>query len=300
MITIFSTPKKFEGHIKVIQTNAIKSWTLLEPKCEVILFGKEQGTAEIAEKLNIRHIPDVKTNEFGTPLVNHMFADAEKIASFPVLAYVNSDIILCRDFTRAAGRIKMKKFLLVARRWNVRIDEYIDFNDKEWDKKICMKIREGGSIGAPTGIDLFVFTKGIWKGLPPFAIGRASYDPKLLYFAYCGNVPLVNISPAAKAIHQNHTYSHHPHGKNGVYYGEEARRNKQLIKNGITNLCIRNASFILTKCGCLPALTLGHLQAVLRTLPYRVKIKSISRFLRFIKHAGDNSFILKKLEHLDI
>ena len=48
MLTLFSTPKPFRGHIAVIQTNAIRSWLELEPACEVILFGDEEGTAEVA------------------------------------------------------------------------------------------------------------------------------------------------------------------------------------------------------------------------------------------------------------
>ena len=43
MITIFSTPKPFRGHIGVIQRNALKSWTLLHPDVEMILFGDERA-----------------------------------------------------------------------------------------------------------------------------------------------------------------------------------------------------------------------------------------------------------------
>lgn len=46
MLTIFAAPKPFYGYIGVIQTNAIQSWLLLRPECEVILFGDEEGMAE--------------------------------------------------------------------------------------------------------------------------------------------------------------------------------------------------------------------------------------------------------------
>jgi hypothetical protein len=45
MITIFATPKPFVGPIKIIQDNAIESWKRLIPECEVILLGKDSGTA---------------------------------------------------------------------------------------------------------------------------------------------------------------------------------------------------------------------------------------------------------------
>ncbi len=48
MLTIFTAPKSFYGHIGVIQTNAIRSWLLLCPECEIILFGGEEGIAEVA------------------------------------------------------------------------------------------------------------------------------------------------------------------------------------------------------------------------------------------------------------
>jgi len=76
MLTIFSVPKPFHGRIGVIQTNAIRSWVLLRPACEVILFGNEEGTAEIASRFGIRHIPDVERNEYGTPLVSSVFSTA--------------------------------------------------------------------------------------------------------------------------------------------------------------------------------------------------------------------------------
>lgn len=73
MLTPFSIPKPFRGHIGIIQTNAIQSWTLLRPSCEIILFGNEEGTGYIADRFRILHVPEVESNEYGTPLLNSMF-----------------------------------------------------------------------------------------------------------------------------------------------------------------------------------------------------------------------------------
>ena len=59
MLTIFATPKPFRGHIAVIQRNAIRSWTLLRPACEIILMGNDEGTAEIAAEFGVRHVPEI-------------------------------------------------------------------------------------------------------------------------------------------------------------------------------------------------------------------------------------------------
>ena len=53
MFTIFTIPKPFQGHIGTIQRNAIQSWTLLHPRPEIILFGSEAGTAQVAAELRV-------------------------------------------------------------------------------------------------------------------------------------------------------------------------------------------------------------------------------------------------------
>ena len=110
MLTLFTIPKAFQGHTGIIQRNAIKSWTLLDPGCQVILVGDDDGTDKAAEELNVRHISDVKRNEFGTPLLNHSFQLAEAEAAFPLICHVNADIILMSDFIEAVQRVKGQKF----------------------------------------------------------------------------------------------------------------------------------------------------------------------------------------------
>lgn len=81
MLTIFTILKAFHGHIGVIQNNAIRSWLLLRPACEIILLGSDEGTAELAAELGIRHVADVECSEYGTPLVSSIFSIAQDIAS---------------------------------------------------------------------------------------------------------------------------------------------------------------------------------------------------------------------------
>ena len=56
MLTIFGIPKSFEGHNKIIQRNAIQSWLKLCPKCEIILFGDDEGVLETSNELGVKHI----------------------------------------------------------------------------------------------------------------------------------------------------------------------------------------------------------------------------------------------------
>jgi hypothetical protein len=48
MLTFFTTAKPFVGHSGIIQRNALRSWKLLDPDVEVILFGDEEGAAEVS------------------------------------------------------------------------------------------------------------------------------------------------------------------------------------------------------------------------------------------------------------
>src|SRR4030042_6729586 len=100
MITFFACPKACIGHIDIIQRNAIGSWTLLRPKPEIILMGTDKGVAEICQELGLIHIAEIDKNEYGTPLVSSIFEVAQEIAAYPIVCYINSDILLMSDFAR--------------------------------------------------------------------------------------------------------------------------------------------------------------------------------------------------------
>jgi hypothetical protein len=72
MLTIFSIPKAFKGHIDIIQHNAIESWTKLKSRPEVILLGNDEGTADVAREFGLRHLWNVATSDHGTPLLSDL------------------------------------------------------------------------------------------------------------------------------------------------------------------------------------------------------------------------------------
>ena len=67
MITFITVPKPFTGHTGVIQRNAIGSWTASAPGSQVILCGREPGTAESADELGAEHVPEVRCSRLGAP-----------------------------------------------------------------------------------------------------------------------------------------------------------------------------------------------------------------------------------------
>ena len=134
MITIFSIPKAFKGHIDIIQRNALKSWTKLGSGCEVILFGDDEGVEEAAEEFGVTHVSDILKNEHGTPLLDFVFEKAQQMAKQNKMCYVNADIILLNDIVEAVKQVNFDKFLMVGQRWDVDIDELLDYQSDDWEQ----------------------------------------------------------------------------------------------------------------------------------------------------------------------
>jgi hypothetical protein len=246
MITLFTCPKPFRGHIGVIQRNAIISWTLLKPQPQILLFGAEEGTAEIAEELKLLHVPDVAQNEYGTPLLSSIFQQAQTLSTHALLGYLNSDIMLLPDFLSAVNRVARlkKRFLMVGQRCNIDIGELVSFDDN-WTTRLTDLARSSGTMFGPLGIDYFIFPRQQSLSLPPFAIGRAGWDNWMIYHARSKHIPVIDATPVVLAIHQNHDYSHHPDGHSGAYQGNEAQRNIEIAGGREHIFTLDDATYIL-------------------------------------------------------
>ena len=232
MLNIFATPKSFLGHIGIIQTNAIQSWLRLRPTCEVTLFGNEKGTAEVASRLGVRHIPDVDCNEYGTPLINSVFSIAQEFARYQLMCFVNADIILMSDFLPAVQRIHKHPFLMIGQRWDLDLNEPVNFDDTRWEPWLRARLAEHGKLHPETGICYFVFTRGLYEDAPPLAIGRTGDDNWIVYKARSLKVPVVDATKVITAVHQNHDYSHcntlSEHSYDALHGSQEACANKAL------------------------------------------------------------------------
>ena len=269
MLTLFTIPKPFHGHIAIIQRNAIRSWTLLRPACEIILFGDDEGTAETAAELGVCHVPDVARNEYGTPLVNNLFEEAQRLAAYSLLCYTNADIILMSDFMRAVEQVARCKhrFLMVGQRWDVDINASWDFEQPDWEEQLRACVRKHGKLHPPTGIDYFVFPRGLWHDVPPFAIGRTVWDNWLIYRARSLRVPVIDATGYVLAVHQNHDYAYHPMGETGVWKGPEAKRNLEMAGGYKHVFTLEDATHILTSSGPKLDLSRPRLRRHLDTLP---------------------------------
>jgi hypothetical protein len=231
MLTLFAIPKNFRGPIATIQRNAIESWTRLTPRPEILLFGEEEGAAEISRELGLCHIPEVARNEFGTPLLGDLFRQAEKRATTPLIGYVNADIILTDDFMAALHTVvpRYEKFMMVGRRWDLDWNQPLDFSQPDWAESMRANALRANVQRPGNYIDYFVYSRGLCNGLLPLAIGRFSWDNYILWYARSRGAELVDVSGAVIAVHQNHDFSHHPQGMAGIREGPERKRNREMV-----------------------------------------------------------------------
>ena len=206
--TIFTTCKPFEGIIGTNQRSAIKSWTLLEPRPDILLIGDEPGTADLARDLGIMHVGSVTRNRWGTPLVPGLFWVAITSGGpGDVLCYVNSDILLLPSFTKAVAAADdlFETFLLTGPRWDLQVDDPINF-DEDWVKALTTALKQRGRRHKPTGQDYLVFTRLTFHPsyFPPLAIGHNGWDSWIIWEALRQKTPVIDASQAITAIHQDH------------------------------------------------------------------------------------------------
>lgn len=214
-LTIFSAPKPFsDPHIATIQRNAIRSWRELGEDVDVILVGEEQGLAEAARELGVKHVPQVARNEQGTPLVSSIFAAARQNSSSALLAYINADILLLPEFLSTARRMAelADKFILVGQRWDLDVLEALDFAEG-WEAKLRQDIESRGRLHLPAGSDYFIFPHPCYQDIPDFAIGRAGWDNWMIYQARKQGWLAVDATRSITIVHQQHDYAHLPEGK---------------------------------------------------------------------------------------
>jgi hypothetical protein len=230
MLTLFAAPKPFVGHIGIIQRNALQSWLQIAPGVEVILFGDGQGIAEVAAEFDLAHVTNVECNEYGTPFVNSLFSHAQQMARCPLLCYANADIIFLDDFAPALRRVAAahQAFLAVGERWDADVTEPLDFGPG-WQTRLRTLALSQGRAHGVGGIDFFVFPRGQSTDMPPLLVGRPWWDNWMLLDAHRRRIPVVDLTPAALVIHQNHDYAHIKVRTGPKYLGPEAAYNQSMV-----------------------------------------------------------------------
>jgi hypothetical protein len=280
VLTLFSTPKPFRGHVSTIQRNAIRSWTLLDPRPEIVLLGNDEGVAEICAELHLQHLPEVERSPYGTPLLNSLFGHAERASENRLMCYVNADIVLMNDFLPTVEAVDRAfpemPFLMIGRKRNVAISELLDFTREDWEGDLRdLALRKGITGTADT--DYLVFRRGLWQDIPPFAIGRYFWTQWLIFSAFQSGAAVIDATACVTAIESAHDYRHVPSVQNGdILSSPEVRSNAALFR-GCRYWTTANATHVLTREGIEPQSAVRKLLASIITLDHTLGLLAKSQ-----------------------
>ena len=193
---IFTTLKPSEGRAGEIQARSLENWRTVFRGADIV--------------------------EFEGPLVpfKRMVEDVEHDSESEILMYANADVLFDKSqmlqLERALGEqlppILYGGFLLTGQ----RID-----------------ILEDGTkrLHRPSGMDYFIFKRGMFRDLPKVVMGRAYCDSALIAYCLRRKIPVIDASYAIRVEHQFHDYGHIAGGRTSVWNGEEAIENKRV--NGL-------------------------------------------------------------------
>jgi hypothetical protein len=193
-------------------------------------------------------VSKVERNETGAKYLSSIFTQAQDLARHAIVAYVNCDMMLMSDFLRAVERVSTwcNPFLMVGRRWEIDIQQPLGFWDSNWEDLLRSRVLARGKRRSQHAIDYFVFPRGMYRVIPQFVIGRFWWDHWLIWRARSMRVPVVDATARVMAIHQNHDYAYHPRGLEGVWYGREAKANREIAGKGLHLATLDEATHRLT------------------------------------------------------
>jgi hypothetical protein len=248
VITFFSIPRGFDGEAGTRQRNAIESWTRVAPDVQVLLLGSDAGVDTAARELGVEHFPELALNEYGTPLLDDAFRIAQEHARHPLVAYVNTDIVVLDDFAAAGRELSLleRPFLMIGECWDAPLGP-LDF-EGDWRSEVGAAASAGRKRGA-AALDYFLFTTGLYSDVPPFAVGRLLFDNWLVWRARRQGVAVVDATRRVRPVHQRHGYAHIGGTYRTAQASPEAAANWALVGSKSRIYTRFDASHLLTERG---------------------------------------------------
>lgn len=284
MITFLSSPKAFIGQIDVIQKNAIRSWKAVYPDVEVIIYGDGERVAETCREMGVHHVPDIQCSPSDTPYFNSIVEHSNIHARHDIQCYLNCDILMTESVITAIKSLMLPRYLLIGQRMDLADNTNLDVTTNNWEKKLQQLKKQGkANMHAPSGMDYFIFPRGLWKELPKLVIGRGGYDNALLAFCIGKRIPIIDATASIVAFHQFHDYRHISNGQKEVMDGKEAEENKRIHKVLHSAPIVSDANYRLIDGNLLGIKFFGYrLRKLELSLRFQKRLPSISYILRII------------------
>jgi len=214
--------------------------------CEILLFGADEGIDVVAHEYDVTHIKQITTNEYGTPLLDHVFSLAQNLAKYKTLMYINTDIIIYPDIIVSINKIKLPSYIMSGRRIDLDIHHEINFTNKVESAMIKESAFKNGKLHGSSGMDYYIFPNNLIE-MPPFSVGRQGWDSWLIHHMKERGVPIIDATKGITVIHQNHDFSHSQYGGKKRVGGPELIQNIN-IAGGFSNIStLRDADWRLLK-----------------------------------------------------
>ena len=206
MLTLFTSAKPCGGRAAVIQRNALRSWTLLHPAVQIILFGDAEGSQEVAWEFGIHYEAHPQVTASGAVRMDYMFTTAQRHARYGTLCYAPCDTVLLPDFYDALTRVEAlyREFLMVGRSRHLSVGVPLLFGDPDWHGLLRQRAQIVDRHIFPDHTAYVSFSKGACLAdLPPIAIDSPFCTDWLLWKALSDQVMVVDASDMVLAVQQH-------------------------------------------------------------------------------------------------
>lgn len=238
-LVLFTSFKPFVGNAAILQACSLANWRTILPMAQIVNFETESANAEDYPALvnTIQLHEEGLVPSFGAMvkgLVDHVDAD--------LFLYANGDILFDKTILTALRSVPPHTFLLTGQ----RIDR-----DEQGERRLHR----------PSGMDYFLFRRGMFANLPSVTMGRAYCDSALVADCLRYRIPVIDASFAVRVEHQYHDYGHIEGGRESVWEGADARQNlKDNDLRPFAPHCIDATQTLLPDGRIVPTIRPSHLR----------------------------------------
>ncbi len=249
LITLFSMPSPAPGECSDRQKRAIHSWMQLS-NVEIRLLATPHDFPALNNTFNSEITVLKNTSPCGRPYVSDVFAHAKDLTATPLIAFINSDIILDKSFDTTARLLisQPRPFLATARRKEVVEHQLLPNFCKQ--KLISATTKPMWQYGAKAAMDLFVWHRDSAIESPPLVVGRRGWDNWLLWYATYQQWHTIDCTQVANIFHQTHGISARAYLRPATA-GVMADQNLLAINSAARLLTLRDCKFTLRPDGTL-------------------------------------------------
>lgn len=223
LLAVFTSFKPFTGAAADIQRRSLANWCTVFPDAEIVNF--ETAADELMP-------PDLRTvvideGKGKVPLFGSMVRWMEANTGADLFLYANGDILFPLDLGVRFASLPDGSFLLTGQRVDIGADGI---------KKLH----------GPSGMDYFIFRRGMFNDLPDVVMGRAYCDSALVAHCLRKRISVIDGSFAIRVEHQFHDYGHVKGGKESVWTGDAAQQNLKINRlRGFAPHCIDATEMLL-------------------------------------------------------